>query len=605
MADIFVSYASEDFEQVKPLVRTFEGYGWSVWWDKELVAGPSFYDKIEEALDMARCVVVVWSNSSIRSRWVKAEANEGLEREILVPLLSEDVKPPLAFRISQTAAMLDWPDQTGQLQSVIDGISEVLGKPPTVNLPTPTQENSIAVLPFTNMSSDPEQEYFSDGMAEEVINGLVSLPHLKVIARTSSFQFKDKSVDIREIGKRLNVTHIIEGSVRKEGTRIRVTAQLIQVSDGMHLWSNRFDRELADTFTLQDEITNEILESLPGQLPDLNKPTNRTIMPDAYDAYLLGRYHRIRGHLDNAAGFFEQAISLDPEYADAYAELALITLNYLQLSLKPKDYLQPLIDDYTAKALAVNPTQSLLLVLKAWASFSVGHHQQSINDVCELVKQRPNDSELLSYYSEFFVPVQRLDESIRILKRCVELDPLNPSIHLELTGCLLQQEKFSEAQEMLESAKSLGANAILLESTLAANKRDMESLKNLVNKSNTEWGVFAQFRPIFEATIVLCEGNEELVKGILTPVRDSLENQSSFFKHLVAKVEGKTELALDYYAEAIESSDSLAISQIHGTPFERDLYPDFYDHSRYIQLLKKNGLDKETTAALKIPRLSL
>ena len=125
--DVFVSYASEDLERVKPLIAAFEEHGWKVWWDKELVVGPSYEDKIEEALEVARCVVVVWSSHSIKSQWVRTEAHEGLEREILVPLLLDDVKPPLAYRISQTATMFDWPDQSGQLENVIAGITGLVG----------------------------------------------------------------------------------------------------------------------------------------------------------------------------------------------------------------------------------------------------------------------------------------------------------------------------------------------------------------------------------------------------------------------------------------------------------------------------------------------
>ncbi|MDP7357239.1 MAG: toll/interleukin-1 receptor domain-containing protein [Pseudomonadales bacterium] len=135
MTDLFLSYASQDIERVKPLVAALEKCGWSVWWDRELVAGPSYEDRIEEALDAARCVVVVWSSHSIKSQWVRTEAHEGLDRELLVPLLIDDVKPPLAYRTAQTARMIDWPDQAGQLETVIDGITELLGKPASVDPP--------------------------------------------------------------------------------------------------------------------------------------------------------------------------------------------------------------------------------------------------------------------------------------------------------------------------------------------------------------------------------------------------------------------------------------------------------------------------------------
>ncbi len=292
MADIFVSYASEDRDRILLLVEALESQGWSVWWDRELITGPSFDDKIEEALDEARCVVVGWSEHSIQSRWVRTEANEGLERGILVPALIDDVRPPLAFRIAQTANLIGWPSVRGEIDSLIGGIRELLGSATSDTKARPT---SVAVLPFVNMSSDPEQEFFSDGMAEEVINGLVNLGKFKVIARTSSFKFKGRNEDVRDIGRALDVSHVLEGSVRKSGQRLRVTAQLIDTDDGSHLWSERFDRELIDVFQMQDEITEAIVEALQGKLaPDAPKSKGTQVM-EAYDAYLNGRYHLAQG----------------------------------------------------------------------------------------------------------------------------------------------------------------------------------------------------------------------------------------------------------------------------------------------------------------------
>ena len=136
--DVFVSYASEDLDRVKPLIAAFEAQGWRVWWDKELAVGLGYDDKIEEALDGSRCIVVLWSSNSIKSQWVRTEAHEGLEKDILVPILIEDVKPPLAFRISQTAKMFDWPDHSGHLETVIDRITELVGNRPVRD---ETQEN--------------------------------------------------------------------------------------------------------------------------------------------------------------------------------------------------------------------------------------------------------------------------------------------------------------------------------------------------------------------------------------------------------------------------------------------------------------------------------
>jgi TolB-like protein len=192
-------------------------------------------------------------------------------------------------------------------------------------------EKSIAVLPFVNMSDDASNEYFSDGISEEILNSLAKIKQLKVAGRTSSFAFKGKSQDLRQIGEALGVEHILEGSVRKAGTRIRITAQLIQVDDGFHLWSETYDRELTDVFAIQDEIAAAILEQLKAQLigkdatPVMATRTNT----EAYELYLLAKqrmYQRTGPTIEAAAELLNRAIALDPEYAPAYAQRGIATL---------------------------------------------------------------------------------------------------------------------------------------------------------------------------------------------------------------------------------------------------------------------------------------
>ncbi len=185
---------------------------------------------------------------------------------------------------------------------------------------------SIAVLPFANMSSDPEQEYFSDGLTEEIINALAHVPGLKVIARTSAFAFKGQHADIRRIAAALGVTNVLEGSVRKSGSRIRITAQLIKVEDGCHLWSEKFDRELEDVFAVQDEIAGAIATALRGQLA-VGAAARRAHTPSvpAYEAFLMARHHQWRmtpDALQQSRVCFEQALALDPSFALAHTGLA-------------------------------------------------------------------------------------------------------------------------------------------------------------------------------------------------------------------------------------------------------------------------------------------
>ena len=184
--------------------------------------------------------------------------------------------------------------------------------------------SSIAVLPFINMSADPEQEYFCDGISEEIINSLAQLNNLRVIARTSVFSFKGKNLDVREIGKTLDVNTLLEGSVRKSGNRLRITTQLIKVSDGSHLWSNRYDRVLEDVFAIQEDIAENVATSLKGFLTAKEKEAIRRPETniEAYEYYLKGRqlFHQL--FLEEAKDMFEKAIELDSEYASAYAGLA-------------------------------------------------------------------------------------------------------------------------------------------------------------------------------------------------------------------------------------------------------------------------------------------
>ena len=186
----------------------------------------------------------------------------------------------------------------------------------------PDLENSIAVLPFVNMSPDPDQEYFSDGLSEEILNLLAKIPALKVIGRTSSFAFKGKNEDLRVIGEALGVKTLLEGSVRKSGERVRITAQLIDVSDGAHIWSESYNRTMTDIFAVQDDVAAAIIDALQihvGAIPTRGRPTENTA---AYALFLKGRVSMIATEWQNAETFLLKAVELDPMFAEAYEMLA-------------------------------------------------------------------------------------------------------------------------------------------------------------------------------------------------------------------------------------------------------------------------------------------
>jgi TolB-like protein len=294
---------------------------------------------------------------------------------------------------------------------------------------------SIAVLPFVNMSSDSEQEYFSDGISEEILNSLARVKELKVAGRTSSFAFKGQNQDLRQIGETLGVGHILEGSVRKSGAKVRITAQLIQVEDGFHLWSDTYDRELTDVFAIQDEIATAILEQLKAQLLDGEIPAvaaTATTDSEVYDLYLLARqriYERKRLSIESAVELLDDALVKDPNYAPAYAQRGIAALllsdrNYGDMTIAEAGIQGRL---YLDKALQIDPE-----LAEAWAGIGLyhsnkpGEHKEGIEALEKALAINPNLIDALNW---LHVIVSESGDNLRglaILEDMVERDPLYP-----------------------------------------------------------------------------------------------------------------------------------------------------------------------------------
>ncbi len=596
MTDIFVSYASEDLERVKPLVAALEEGGWSVWWDRELVAGPSYDEKIEEALDSSRCVVVVWSANSIRSTWVRTEANEGLIRNVLVPLLIDDVRPPLAFRIAQTAKMIGWPEHEGQLATLNKGITELLGEPSREDIQA---TNSIAVLPFVNISNDPDQEYFSDGISEDILNGLAKFNRIKVIARTSSFEFKGENRDIRVIGKRLGVNHILEGSVRKAGQRIRVTAQLITVGDGAHIWSEQYNRELLDVFAVQDEITEEILNALDIQLSGTEAKPRRAVNIDAYNAYLLGQYHFNRGQFAQARDSYEKAVSLDSAYADAYAGLADSYGLYATVGDGTFAPNQSRIDDLYARTRELDPDNPRLFLRQAHQHFYVDRdYQLGINEYNDVVKKQPSNVLYLNSYGFALLSLARRDMALECLRRGTELDPLQPLHNQQLGSALTVAGEFEEAQRYLEHAGSLGFPNALMLADLAVESGDIQLLRNQLHRDVKEWGEYGAYYPLYKSILAFNEDPQKAQED-LSQSKDT-SSLPPIFNLFMALAEGDTELSISIWRRNLMDGDVPAFSMVHRN-FK--LLPKITDHPKFLQLLRDFGLDESSLSELKIPPL--
>jgi adenylate cyclase len=337
MARVFLSYAREDVDVARKLAGVLDDAGQTVWWDRHVHGGANFSTEIDRELKAAQVVMVLWSPASISSAWVQDEAAEGRDSGRLVPATLDSVKPPLGFRQLQCIDLSPW-DKDGRADSIDDllvAIAKVAGDAAPGNAaesaaaPAPI---SICVLPFVNLSDDSEQEYFSDGITEDIITDLSKISALEVVARNSAFTFKGKVVDAKEVARTMDVTHVLEGSVRKAGNRLRISAQLVAGDTGRHLWAERYDRDLTDIFAIQDEISHAIAKALELKLLPEEKQAiehRGTSNAEAYRFYLMARQQWIGGTFgdlkrDEAiARICQQAVQLDPNYAEAWALMAI------------------------------------------------------------------------------------------------------------------------------------------------------------------------------------------------------------------------------------------------------------------------------------------
>ncbi|HEY4443778.1 MAG TPA: helix-turn-helix domain-containing protein [Steroidobacteraceae bacterium] len=327
---------------------------------------------------------------------------------------------------------------------------------------------SIAVLPFVNLSADPDNDYFCDGLSEELINALAKLEYLFVVARASAFSFKGRGMDVREIGRALKVAHILEGSVKKSGERLRVTAQLINADTGFHLWSERFDRQITDLFEIQDEITLAIVEKLRIKLLDrdarvLLNPRRQGDLA-AYNLYLKGRYYwaqRPQG-INMAIDYFNQAIAKDPNYALAQAGLAdcYATLGSWENGTLPPIKAMSHALSAATKALELDDQ---LGEAHAALAYRTTHHDWDWDTADKQFRHalelNPNYAVAHHWYSHYLTAVGRIEESLAASKRCLELDPLDLVINIHMAWHHQFSRQYDEAVEQCWRTNELHPNS--------------------------------------------------------------------------------------------------------------------------------------------------
>src|SRR3954452_19857488 len=364
MSHVFISYARPDEALASEIADGLREAGYEVWRDDELPAHRAYADVIEERIKGAKAVVVLWSADAAKPQWVRAEADTARSALTLVQATLDGTIPPLPFNQIQCADLTAWKGEPSHgWRKLLASVAELAGPAATGTgeRRSSSSQLSVCVLPFQNMSGDAEQEYFSDGISEDITTDLSKVSALGVVARNTAFTFKGHSVDVCDVAHKLGVSHVLEGSVRKAGGRVRINAQLIDGATGDHVWAERYDRELEDIFAIQDEISKAIVRALKLKLlPEEKKAIEKrgTTNVEAYNLYLLARQYWITGNHgdprreERVMRICSRAVEIDPYYAQALALLAIVqsSLRYV--------YGRTVDDGFAAAhtALAIDPT---------------------------------------------------------------------------------------------------------------------------------------------------------------------------------------------------------------------------------------------------------
>ncbi|MGH8125292.1 MAG: TIR domain-containing protein [Rhodanobacteraceae bacterium] len=436
MADVFISYARADKARVAPLVAAIEARGWSVWWDPEISPGQEFDDQIEAEIDAAKAVLVVWTPVSVASRWVRGEAREAAERGILVPVRFEQARLPMDVRAIHTTDLDGWREDPSHpsVQDCLHALAAMIARAPSEAGETPKGASpgagkpapkfSVCVLPFINMSGDPEQEYFSDGITEDIITDLSKVSVLAVTASSTAFRYKGQHADIPKVVHDLKVTHVLEGSVRKAGGRVRINAQLIDGASGNHVWAERYDRDASDIFAIQDEISQAIVKALRLRLlPEEKRAIERrgTDSAEAHDLYLMARQLHVASSEDERAAraivrTCERATEIDPKYADAWALMAKGYQSLRDFGLGSDDGMNA-----AEKALALDPNLAEAHAVKGYILWMRGDMDAAVLEADIALNLDPESYEANRTAARLNYVQHRFQDAVRLYQKAATL----------------------------------------------------------------------------------------------------------------------------------------------------------------------------------------
>jgi adenylate cyclase len=584
---VFLSYAREDVGVAKQLAALIDRAGHSVWWDREIQGGSHFASEIDRELKNADAVVVLWSKAAIDSPWVQDEAAEGRDSGRLVPIVMGAEKPPLGFRQFQSVDFGGWDgnDEPPTLGALIQAIAQKCGEAQPKDssdkeaAKAKARRASVCVLPFQNMSGDPEQEYFSDGITEDIITDLSKVSALSVIARNTAFTFKGQSVDVKDVARTLGVDHVLEGSVRKAGNRVRITAQLIDGKAGDHLWADRYDRDLTDIFAIQDEISKAIVEALKLKLmPDEKRAIERrgTDSGDAYNLYLMARQQWTWGSWGNSrrdeaiVRFCKQAVKIDPNYAEGWALMALAEA---QLRFWHGQEVDPL--PAADRALEINPQLAEPHCVKLRDAEESGRQKDADKELHEALRLGPDSWEVNREAARLMFRRKQWGDAIRYWEKASEL--MDSDFH----SCLMLQTCY------LDLGDEAGA--------MNAARRTLERSEATLSKDPTNGAALSAGASSLMLLGELERGKDWIQRALLLDPENMMVmyNSACSLTYRNADLDGALDL-LEQYFERVESPGNINHAEI-----DPDMDP-VRDHPRFKEMVatakQRLGMPAEANA---------